>query len=150
LASAVLEHVAGSRRLAVDEERLRRVRIAREQALDLFPLARDDLADGIAVSRVSDRRLERLREGARPVLRQQLIPAVHDAWHADRELAAQRNALNAAPLELVEGRRRRRASAGIESVDLGGPSPEKIAIGEQVAARAVHRGLRRPRGRPRR
>ena len=135
----VLEHVAGRGRLAVDEERRRGIRVLGEQRLHALPLVRDDLADRVAVARVLDRRLQCLRQRPRAVLREQLAPAVHHARHADRELPAQRQALDVAFLELLWRRRRRRASARVQPVDF--PVFRAVDDREEIAAGAVHRRL---------
>ncbi len=113
----ILEHLAGGRRLACRQEDGGAIGIAGQQIRDLTPLPRDDLADAVAVTRIPDGGLERLRERDRAVLGQQLVPAVHHAGDAHRQRPAQRNTIEVPLPKFVERRGSRRASARVEAVD---------------------------------
>ena len=135
----ILEDVAGRGRFPARQKDFRRVRVARQHLRLVAPLPGDDLGDAIAVARVADRRLDRLRQRDRAVLRQQRVPAVHDAGDAHGQLATVGDLVEMTAAEFVERRRRRGAAARVEAVHA--LRPRVVHDREQVAADAVHRRL---------
>ena len=106
-------------------------------AFGSLPLLRDDLGYRIAVFRIADRRLERLRERDCPVRGQERRPAVDDARHGDRVDAGVRDARQLARGKGVQRCRVAGAAARVEAVQLFrfGVVNDR----EQITTDAVHR-----------
>ena len=133
----IREDLAGRRRPAARKERSRRGGVARQRGLGTLPLHGNDLAHREAIPRISDRRLQRLCERDRAVLREQLAPAVHDAGDAHGQLSTVRDVVELAPPELVRRRGRRGAAARVQCAY--GAGLRIVNQREQVAAQPVHR-----------
>ncbi len=135
----VAEDVARRGGAAAGEERRGCRRIAQQDWLGVLPLRRDDVGDGVAFARVRDRRLQRAIQLQRAVAREQLVPAVHDPGHADRQRAAIRDRVEAPAPVFVRCRRGRRASARVQRAHA--LRLRVVHDREQVSPDAVHRRL---------